>query len=293
MSIDIKLITAVRDLTGAGIADVKNALSEANGDKEKAIEILRKKGVAKAAKRVGKVAAEGLTAVKVSGNIAAIVELNSETDFVAKSDKFKELLNKIVDEVLVQKSASAETALQGGLADLISEATASIGEKMVLRRATVVEKTGNEVFGAYIHMGGKISALVVLAGLADEETAKDVAMHVAAMNPKYISRHDVPAEVLEKEKAIYTEQLKAQGKPENIIQNILKGKLDKFYSEVCLLEQSFIKDEDVSVGKYLESKGGGLGVKSMLRYEVGEGIEKAACDFTAEVAEQMGTWPLT
>lgn len=286
MSIDIKLISEVRDLTGAGIADVKNALAEANGDKEKSIEILRQKGIAKAAKRAGKVAAEGLTAVKVAGNKAAIVELNSETDFAAKSDKFKALLAEVVEKVLAGQTITEET---------LGEATASIGEKMVLRRATVVEKSESDVFGAYIHMGGKISALVVLAGATDEEAAKDVAMHVAAMNPKYISRHDVPAEVLEKERAIYTEQLKAQGKspqmrdkPENIIQNILKGKLDKFYGEVCLLEQSFVKDEDVSVGKYLESKGAGLGVKSILRYEVGEGMEKASCDFAAEVAEQMG-----
>lgn len=278
MSIDIKLITEVRDLTGAGIADVKNALTEANGDKEKSIEILRQKGVAKAAKRAGKIAAEGLTTVKVAGNKAAIVELNSETDFAAKSDKFKTLLAEVIEKVLAGQTVTEET---------LGEATASIGEKMVLRRATVVEKSGNEVFGAYIHMGGKISALVVLTGTADEEVAKDVAMHVAAMNPKYISRSDIPAEVLEKEKGIYMEQLKAQGKPENIIQNILKGKLDKFYSEVCLLDQSFIKDEDISVGKYLESKGSGLGVKSMLRYEVGEGMEKASCDFAAEVAEQM------
>ena len=285
MSIDIKLISEVRDLTGAGIVDVKNALAEANGDKEKSIEILRKKGIAKAAKRAGKVAAEGLTAVKVAGSKAVIVELNSETDFAAKSDKFKALLAEVVEKVLAGQTVTEET---------LGEATASIGEKMVLRRATVVEKSGSEVFGAYIHMGGKISALVVLAGPADEEMAKDVAMHVAAMNPRYISRADVPAEVLEKEKAIYTEQLKTQGKspqmldkPENMIQNILKGKLDKFYSEVCLLEQSFIKNEDVSVGKYLESKGNGLGVKSILRYEVGEGIEKASCDFAAEVAEQM------
>lgn len=284
--IDIKLISEVRDLTGAGIADVKNALSEANGDKEKAIEVLRKKGVAKAAKRAGKISAEGLTAVKVAGSKAAIVELNSETDFAAKSDKFKALLAEVVEKVLAGQTITEET---------LGDATAAIGEKMVLRRSTVVEKSGNEVFGSYIHMGGKISALVVLTGTADEEVAKDVAMHVAAMNPKYVSRQDVPAEVLEKEKAIYTEQLKAQGKspqmrdkPENIVQNILKGKLDKFYSEVCLLEQSFIKDEDISVGKYLESKGSGLGAKSMLRYEVGEGIEKASCDFAAEVAEQMG-----
>lgn len=280
MSIDVKLISEVRDLTGAGIADVKNALIEASGDKEKSIEILRKKGVAKAAKRAGKVAAEGLTAVKVAGSIAAIVELNSETDFAAKSDKFKALLAEVVEKVLAGQTITEET---------LGAATVSIGEKMVLRRSTVVEKSESDVFGAYIHMGGKISALVILTGTADEEAAKDVAMHVAAMNPKYVSRHDVPAEVLEKEKSIYIEQLKAQGKPENIIQNILKGKLDKFYGEVCLLEQSFIKDEDITVGKYLESKGSGLNVKSMLRYEVGEGMEKASCDFAAEVAEQMGT----
>lgn len=278
MSIDIKLITSVRELTGAGISDVKNALEEARGNQEKAVEILRQKGIVKAAKRAGKTSAEGLTSVKVAGNKAVMVELNSETDFAAKSDKFKALLAEVVEKVLAGQTVTEET---------LGVATASIGEKMVLRRATVVEKSGDEVFGAYIHMGGKISALVVLTGPADEEIAKDVAMHVAAMNPKYISRNDVPVEVLEKEKAIYVEQLKQEGKPENIIENIVKGKINKFYSEVCLLEQPFIKDEDMAVAKYLASKGDGVNIKSMVRYEVGEGIEKTGCDFVAEVAEQM------
>jgi elongation factor Ts len=150
-----------------------------------------------------------------------------------------------------------------------------------------LEKTANDAFGAYVHMGGKISVLVVLSGVKDEDLARDVAMHVAASNPKYIRREEVPTEVLEKEKEIYSEQLKQQGKPANIIENILKGKIDKFYGEVCLLEQPFIKDEEQKVGRYIESKTPGAKVEKVVRFELGEGMEKKSCDFAAEVAEQM------
>jgi elongation factor Ts len=206
------------------------------------------------------------------------LELNCETDFAAKSDKFKNLLAEVTEKVLAGETMSEAS---------LGSATSAIGEKIILRRSAVVEKTEGEVFGAYIHLGGKISALVVLTGTNDADLARDVAMQVAASNPQFLTSADVSPEVLAKEKAVYVEQLKQEGKPENMIENIIKGKLNKFYSEVCLMEQSFIKDEDVSMTKYLAGKGAGIAVKSMVRYEVGEGIEKAGCDFAAEVAEQM------
>lgn len=278
MLIDVKLISEVRNLTGAGISDVKNALEEALGNQEKAVEILRQKGIVKAAKRAGKTSAEGLTSVKVAGNKAVILELNCETDFAAKSDKFKNLLAEVTDKVLAGETMSEAS---------LGSATSAISEKIILRRSAIIEKAEGEVFGAYVHLGGKISALVVLTGTADADLARDVAMQVAASNPQFLTSADVSPEVLAKEKAVYVEQLKQEGKLENMIENIIKGKLNKFYSEVCLMEQSFIKDEDVSMTKYLAGKGAGIAVKSMVRYEVGEGIEKAACDFVAEVAEQM------
>lgn len=263
--------------------DCKTALDEAGGDTEKAAEILRKKGIVKAAKRTDKIAAEGLTQIKVEGNAAVVVEVNSETDFVAKSDDFKNFVSDIVDYLADKKPASVEEAMRG-LQDEFNEAAAKIGEKINLRRFVVIEKSAGENFGAYIHMGGKISTLVLLEG-GSEELARDIAMHVAATNPRYLDSESVDAEVLNKEKEIASEQLRAQGKPENIIENIVKGKMGKFYSENCLVEQAYVKDEEKSVGKLAEEAG--AKVEAFWRYELGEGIEKKSCDFAAEVAEQI------
>lgn len=280
-------ITKLREMTGAGMMDCKNALDEANNDLEKAAEILRKKGIVKAAKRADKIAAEGTTIVKVSGNTAVIAEINSETDFVSRSEDFQNLTAGIIDELLAKKPADLESALNGGINDKISAVVGKIGEKISLRRFVVVEKTDNEAFGDYVHMGGKISVLTVLENTTDANLAREVAMHAAAANPKYLNRAEVPQEVVDKEKEIGSVQLKAQGKPENIIENILKGKLDKFYGEVCLVEQPFIKDEEKTVQKYLESKGASVAVKEFYRFELGEGIDKKQVDFASEVAEQM------
>jgi elongation factor Ts len=294
MAITAGDIAKLRASTGAGMMDCKKALEEALGDAEKAMEILRKKGILKAAKRADKIAAEGTTLVKTSGNNAVVLEMNSETDFVAKNDSFKKIVEDIADHILSVKPASTEELLtqtlvsgQGTVGENITNISGTIGEKISLRRFSLLEKTANDAFGAYVHMGGKISVLVVLSGVKDEDLARDVAMHVAASNPKYIRREEVPTEVLEKEKEIYSEQLKQQGKPANIIENILKGKIDKFYGEVCLLEQPFIKDEEQKVGRYIESKTPGAKVEKVVRFELGEGMEKKSCDFAAEVAEQM------
>jgi len=278
-------ISKLRELTGAGMMDCKKALDEAEGNMEKASEILRKKGIIKAAKREGKIAAEGLTAVKVAGNAAAIIEINSETDFVAKSDDFVNLVNLVADTVVAEKPVTVEAALAlPALANKFSEAVAKIGEKISLRRLALVEKGAGENIGAYVHMGGKISAITVLVG-GSEELARDISMHIAASNPRYLNRESVdPAEVA-KEKEIAGEQLRAQKKPENIIENIVKGKLDKFYGEICLLEQPYIKDEEKTVGKLAEEAG--AKIKAFYRYELGEGMEKKSCDFAAEVAEQL------
>lgn len=292
MAITAGDIAKLRAQTGAGMMDCKKAMDEAGGDMEKAAEILRKKGIVKAAKRADKIAAEGTTLVKTSGNAAVVLEMNSETDFVAQNDNFKALVNNIADQILSAKPASLEELQKqtmGGksVEEQIVGLSGTIGEKITLRRFTLVEKTSADAFGAYIHMGGRISVLVLMTGTTNEELARDVAMHVAATNPKYIAREEVAADVVNKEKEIYSEQLKAQGKPANIIENILKGKIDKFYGEVCLLEQPFIKDEEQKVGKYIESKAVGAKIAKMIRIELGEGLEKKGCDFAAEVAEQL------
>jgi elongation factor Ts len=276
-------VAKLRSLTGAGMMDCKKALEEADGNMDTADEILRKKGIVKAAKRNEKIAAEGITLVKTAGNVAVVAEVNSETDFVANNEGFQKLAADIVDHLLATKPASLDAALDGGIREKIEALVAKIGEKITLRRFEIVEKTDADAFGPYVHMAGKISVLILLTGTTDEDLAREVAMHTAASNPKYIERSQVPAEVVAKEKEIYTEQLKQQGKPENVIENILKGKIDKFYSEVCLVEQPYIKDEEKTIAQLV----GNAKVAKMVRYELGEGLAKKGCDFAAEVAEQM------
>lgn len=289
MSITASDVAKLRSLTGAGMMDCKKALDEAEGDMEKAGEILRKKGIIKAAKRTDKVAAEGTTLVKVSGDTAVVVEVNSETDFVAQNEDFKKLVGDFASALLVEKPASVEVAMSvvfegQSLQDRLNNLTAKIGEKISLRRFEVVEKTASDAFGSYSHLGGKISVLILLKNTSDASLATDVAMHAAASNPKYVSRDEVSADLVEKEKEIYTDQLKQQGKPEAAIANILKGKLDKFYSEICLLEQPFIKDEEKTIQKLI---GESVMVAKMVRFELGDGITKEATDFAAEVEAQL------
>lgn len=288
-SISAKQVKELRDKTGVGMMDAKKALVACDGDMDKATDFLREKGMAKAAKKSDRVAAEGLADVVIDGNTAAILEVNAETDFVAANDQFKTLVKHIGAVIAAEKPADVEAALQvktdkGTINDEIVEATAVIGEKISLRRFTVVEKNDNEHFGAYIHMGGKIASLVKVNG-ADDETAKDIAMHVAAINPKYVNRDEVPADVVAHEKEVLTEEAKNEGKPEKIVEKMVMGRMNKFFGEICLDDQEFVKDSDQKVGKYVASKGGK--VESFVRYEVGEGIEKQADNFVDEVMGQI------
>lgn len=292
MAISASMVKELREKTGAGMMDCKKALTEVDGDMEKAIDLLREKGIAKAAKKADRVAAEGLAFVKEEGNKAIIVEVNSETDFVAKNENFKSLVSEVASHLLSQSSATVEEALeqpfQGGEATLesyINGQIAKIGEKISLRRFEIVEKTDADVFGAYLHMGGRIGVLTVLEGTNDAELAKDVAMHVAAINPKYVSRDAVSEEEVAREREVLTQQALNEGKPENIVAKMVEGRLGKFFEDICLLDQAFVKDGDQKVGKYVQNKG--ASVKSFIRYEVGEGMEKREDNFAEEVMSQV------
>ncbi|PRO65202.1 translation elongation factor Ts [Alkalicoccus urumqiensis] len=291
MAISAKQVKELREQTGAGMMDCKKALSETDGDMEKAVDFLREKGISKAAKKADRVAAEGLAHVVTSGNKAAIVEINSETDFVSKNDGFIKMVDNVahhiidnnpstVEEALSQEYAGEESTLQ----DYINSQIATIGEKISLRRFEVVENGDGLNVGSYIHMGGRIGVLTVLEG-ADEQTAKDVAMHIAAINPKYVSRDAVSEEEVDREREVLKQQALNEGKPENIVEKMVEGRLGKFFEEICLNEQAFVKDSDQKVGKYVESKGGS--VKTFFRYEVGEGMEKREDNFAEEVMSQV------
>ena len=287
--ISASMVKELREMTGAGMLDCKKALEATNGNMEEAVTWLREKGISKAAKKLSRIAAEGLAYSKISGNKAIIVEINSETDFVAKNVEFQNLVSVIAETILNSNAKTNEEALSlevngKTINDLIVEKISTIGEKLSFRRFTLVEKNDNEVFGTYKHMGGKIVTLVVLKG-NDEDLAKDVAMQVAAMRPLYLNREEVPSEVLDKERTILTEQAENEGLDENKIPMIVNGRLNKFYEEVCLVDQFFVKENKVKVSKYVESKNSEI--LSFVRYEVGEGMEKREENFAEEVAKQM------
>jgi len=284
-----KLIKELRDISGAGMMDCKKALEENDNDIKKATEWLREKGIAKAAKKAGRIAAEGLSTVITDGNKAVILEINCETDFVAKNEKFQNFVNEVARTILNSNAKTNEEALalpceDGTLNDAVTNMTATIGEKISFRRFTLLEKSDDQNFGAYIHMGGKISVLTLLDG-ANEEVAKDVSMHAAAMRPEYVKKEQVPEEQVEHEKKILTEQAIAEGKPANIAEKMVMGRINKFYKEICLEEQEFVKDNSVSVAKYVSNNGGKI--IDVIRYEVGEGLEKRQENFAEEVAAQM------
>lgn len=289
MNISASMVKELREKTGAGMMDCKKALVETNGDMEKAIDYLREKGISKAAKKAERIAAEGLSNIYIKGNDAVVVELNSETDFVAKNAEFKELLDKIGNTILENNVTSMEEALNTKcgdetINDLIVNATAKIGEKISLRRFEKVTKTDSQVFGSYLHMGGKISSLTIIEG-GNEEVARDVAMQAAAMRPQYINIESVPAEDLEREKAVIKEQVINEGKKPEFADKIVEGRIRKFYVETVLEEQAFIKDSGLTVKAYLENNKATL-VK-LVKYEVGEGMEKRNDDFAAEVMSQI------
>ena len=283
------LIKELRDLSGAGLMDCKKALEASNNDIDEAIDYLRKKGISKAAKKADRIAAEGLSTVVIDGNIASIVEVNCETDFVAKNEKFVNLVNKIAELIVKNDVKTMEEAMslsteEGTLNDTIVNFTATIGEKISFRRFARLSKTDSQNFGSYIHMGGRIAVLTLLEG-ADEETAKDVSMHAAAMRPSYVKREDVPAEEVERETSVLKEQAMNEGKPAEIAEKMVNGRINKFYKEICLEEQDFVKDSDMTVGAFVKSKNGSI--VNMVRFEVGEGIEKKEENFAEEVMNQI------
>lgn len=283
------MVKELRDLTNAGLSDCKKALEATNGNKEEAINWLREKGIAKAAKKSDRIAAEGIAAILVKGNDAAIIEVNSETDFVAKNDTFKALVNEILETIINSNAKTMEEVLElktGGCTvnDLIISKTATIGEKLSLRRFNKITKKDNETFGSYIHMGGKIAVLTVVSDVT-EEVAKDISMHAAAMKPLYVTKEEVPAEEIEKERVVLKEQAMNEGKPAEIAEKMVEGRIRKYYEEICLEEQAFVKEPSMSVGKYASQNGGKI--VSMTRYEVGEGIEKKEENFAEEVAKQI------
>lgn len=292
--ITAKQVKELRDLTGAGMLDCKKALEETNGDIEQAVIYLREKGIAKAAKKGARIAAEGLTNGIVEGNKAVLYEVNSETDFVSKNEQFLNLIDTVGTVLFNNTVNSDEEALKlesngESLETVLANATATIGEKITLRRVKTIIKDDNQTFGFYKHMGGKISALALVVG--DEEVAKNIAMHVAAQNPKYLTQDEIEQSVIEQERSILLNQALEENKtaekpkPENIIEKMVEGRLNKELKEVCLVNQAYVKEPNISVSEYLKQNK--ASVKLFVRLEVGEGIEKRKEDFAAEVQAQI------
>lgn len=283
--ISAALVKELRDITGAGMMDCKKALVETNGNIEEAVTWLREKGIMKAAKKENRIAAEGVCAYAIAGNKAIVYEVNAETDFVAKNQKFLDYVNEIGHAVLNSDAKNDEEALEaktaeGTVKDLIIAAIATIGEKISLRRVNVFTKTDSQIFGAYSHMGGRIVVLSVLDG-DNAEVAKDICMHVAAMSPKYLDRSKVDADFLASETEILKQETLNEGKPANIIDKIVVGKVQKMLKGICLVDQMFVKNQDITVGQYV--KDNKSNIVTYIRLEVGEGIEKKKDDFAAEV----------
>ena len=291
MAITAAMVKDLREKTGAGMMDCKKALTECDGDMAKAVDWLREKGIAKAAKKASRIAAEGLGKVVVDGNNAILVEMNSETDFVAKNEQFLAVLDTVANTILAAKPANVEEALTlttangATINDLIVDATATIGEKITLRRFEILTKEDNDAFGSYAHMGGKIIAAVVVTP-NKEGVAKNIAMQVASMNPTYISQDKMPAEIVEHEKKVQLEIMKNNpadaAKPDAIKEKMLVGRVSKALQDMCLMDQEYFLDSNLKVAKFLQQEG--ASVKAFVRYAIGEGIEKREENFAEEVA---------
>ena len=283
-------VKTLREKTGAGMLDCKKALDACNGSIDAAVDWLREKGIAKAAKKTDRIAAEGLAEIFENKNKAVVLEVNSETDFVAKNEEFKNFVNIVGNAILNSNVKTMDEVnkleVNGETIESLTIAlTAKIGEKISIRRFEVLEKTDDEVFGTYIHMGGRIASLVKITG-TDATVAREVAMHAAAMRPLYVNESMVPTDVLDKEKEIMRQELLNEGKPADKIENILVGKVRKYYEEVCLENQIYVKSENKeTVGKFLSNNNCKL--VSMVRFEVGEGMEKRNEDFASEVMSQI------
>ncbi|MEM6974279.1 MAG: translation elongation factor Ts [Pseudomonadota bacterium] len=296
MAITASLVKELREKTGVGMMDAKKALTEVEGDMEAAVDLLRKKGLAKAAKKSGRTAAEGLVAVAVEGGKGVAVEVNSETDFVARNAEFQGMVGEIAKTALKVGDAEAlKGAPMGGktVGEIITDKVATIGENMTLRRMALAE---GDVVAAYVHNAvtegmGKIGVLVALSGgdaAAAAAVGRQVAMHVAATNPASLDVGDLDPALVEREKNVLTEQARASGKPDNVIEKMIVGRMNKFYQEVCLLKQSFVINPDLTVEKAVSEAAPGASVTAFVRLEVGEGIEKEEEDFAAEVSKALG-----
>ena len=285
-----QLVKDLRERTGAGMMDCKKALEACENNIDKAIDWLRENGIAKAAKKGDRVAAEGLTKIYVEGNKAILLELNSETDFVAKNEQFLEILDKIAVAILNSGVKTVDEALNVSvdgetINDVIINATATIGEKITLRRFEILEKADDQEFVSYSHMGGRIGVIEVVKGNDSEGVASQVAMHIAATNPRYLDETQIDPEVLKHEEEVLTKEALNEGKPANIVENMVKGRIAKFKKEICLLDQQFVVNPDFTVSQVLSDNG--LEIVSYARYEVGEGIEKEEVNFAEEVAAQL------
>ncbi|HBM82174.1 MAG TPA: elongation factor Ts [Halieaceae bacterium] len=279
------LVKELRERTGLGLLECKKALAAADGDVEKAIEELRKSSGMKAAKKAGRTAADGVVSTRIAedGSYGVIVEVNSETDFVARDENFLGFVSRVVNAAFESRETDVAALMAGDLEAARESLVQKIGENISVRRVTLVTADAG-VVGAYVHGNNRIAVLVELKG-GDQDLAKDVAMHVAAVNPQVVSAEDMPAEVIEKEREIYTVQAQDSGKPAEIVEKMIGGRIKKFLAENSLIEQAFVKDPDITVGKLVSAAG--ASVASFVRFEVGEGIEKEQVDFAAEVAAQL------
>jgi len=291
MAITAAQVKELRELTGAGMMDCKKALTECEGDIKKAIDWLREKGIAKAAKKEGRIAAEGLAKILIEGNKAVVLEVNSETDFVAKNDRFLALLDEAAKTIFNSNAKTVEEALalptaEGTLNDSFIGAVAVIGEKITLRRFEIVEKSDDELFGSYTHQGGRIVAVTVVKGTADAQVAKNMAMQVASMNPTYVSRNEMPQDVVaherEVQEGIMANDPSLANKPEKVKAGIIEGRVSKSLQDMCLVDQEYFLDSSLKCGQYLKENN--AEVVKFVKYIVGEGIEKKQDDFAAEVA---------
>lgn len=291
MAITAAQVKELRELTGAGMMDCKKALTECEGEIKKAIDWLREKGIAKAAKKEGRIAAEGLAKILIEGNKAVVLEVNSETDFVAKNDRFLALLDEAAKTIFNSNAKTVEEALalptaEGTLNDSFIAAVAIIGEKITLRRFEIVEKSDDELFGSYTHQGGRIVAVTVVKGTADAQVAKNMAMQVASMNPTYVSRNEMPQEVVaherEVQEGIMANDESLANKPEKVKAGIIEGRVSKALQDMCLVDQEYFLDSNLKCGQYLKENN--AEVVKFVKYIVGEGIEKKQDDFAAEVA---------
>jgi len=286
MGITAADVKKLRETSGAGMMDCKKALTETGGDFDAAVDFLRKKGLSAASKKAGRVAAEGIVVAVTEGNVGVVLEVNAETDFVSKNEKFVAFANSIAALIIKENPADVEALKALAFDDeltveqALSQLIATIGENMSIRRFS---RTEAQTVASYVHGGGKIGVLIGIDGDVDAELARGIAMHVAAANPRFIAREDVDADTAAREKAVLSERAIASGKPEAIVEKIVTGQMNRFYSEICLLEQDFVIDTDQKVGKAL----GNARIISMDRFQLGEGIEKKEEDFAAEVAAQI------